>query len=97
MIDENEIQKLADLARIEVSESERIEFQKEIDQILAYVSQLSTTETAPVQAGAGEHHNVFRADENPHESGAFTEDLLANAPAREGNYITIGKVIKGAE
>jgi aspartyl-tRNA(Asn)/glutamyl-tRNA(Gln) amidotransferase subunit C len=97
MISESEVQKLADLARIEVSEAERAEFQQEIDQILAYVSQLSGTENTPAQTTGGEHHNIFREDENAHESGAFTEDLLANAPAREGNYITIGKVIKGAE
>ena len=37
--------------------------------------------------------NVMREDANPHESGIYTEKMLEQAPAREGNYIKVKKIL----
>ena len=37
--------------------------------------------------------NIMRADENPHESGKYTEKLLKAAPARDGDRVAVKQVI----
>ncbi|RJQ34537.1 aspartyl/glutamyl-tRNA amidotransferase subunit C [Candidatus Parcubacteria bacterium] len=83
---------LAKLARLEVSKEELATLEKEIPSILAFV------ETIQKAAGESEHEgdglrNVMRADENPHESGVYTETLLSAAPEREGDRIAVKQVI----
>ena len=83
---------LAKLARLEVSKEELATLEKEIPSILAFV------ETIQKAAGESEHkgevlRNVMRADENPHESGLYTEKLLSAAPARTGDRIAVKQVI----
>ncbi|NQV88335.1 MAG: Asp-tRNA(Asn)/Glu-tRNA(Gln) amidotransferase subunit GatC [Parcubacteria group bacterium] len=95
MIEIKDIKKLAELSRIEMEEAEIEEFQKEIESILSYVGQIQ-------EASAGSFsdkkeipvlHNVFREDEKPHESGAYTEILLDEAPEREGSYLKVKKIL----
>jgi Asp-tRNA(Asn)/Glu-tRNA(Gln) amidotransferase C subunit len=42
---------------------------------------------------AGEHRNAFREDENPHETGKYTESIIKNAPEKEGNYVKVRKIL----
>lgn len=90
---EVDVQALAKLARLEVADAELQKLEKEIPAILAFVE---TIQKAPVskEAQAQTLRNVMRADENPHESGAYTEKLLDAAPSREGDRIAVKQVIK---
>jgi aspartyl-tRNA(Asn)/glutamyl-tRNA(Gln) amidotransferase subunit C len=97
MIEEKDIKKLAELARIELSDQEISGFKNEFEQILEYVSHLDVAGTASGDIVAGEHRNIFREDNTPHESGVYTKALIAAAPTSEGDSVTIGKVIKGAQ
>ena len=102
-IEIKDVEHLAGLARIAVSGSEKELFRHDLEEILAYVSQIKeategeqlTTDTASrtFDGMRGEIHNVMRADENPHEPGIFTEDLLAAAPTREGNRVFVKKIL----
>lgn len=87
-----DITALAKLARMEVAPEELARLEKEIPDILAFVD---TIQKAPVSAEAKSpaHRNIMRADENPHESGMYTEVLLDAAPAREGDRIAVKQVI----
>jgi aspartyl/glutamyl-tRNA(Asn/Gln) amidotransferase C subunit len=87
-----DVKKLAALARIEVSEEELPKFAKEFDAILGYVSKLSEL-TAPAGKPLLPYTNVFRADEKPHESGAFTEKLAEQFPAREGDLLSVKQIV----
>ena len=93
MISKEEIQKLAVLARITVSDKEAEGFAEEAEAILGYVYDVGEASAA----GQGDAHinltNVMREDANPHESGAYTEAILSGAPKREGDYIAVRKVI----
>ena len=84
---------LAKLARLEVSAEELQKLEKEIPSILAFVETIQ----AASAKGSGEPkealRNVMRADNNPHESGKYTEQLLKAAPAREGDRIAVKQVI----
>ena len=83
---------LAKLARLEVSEAELAKLEKEIPDILAFVA---TIQKAAAEAPKGEPalQNVMRADENPHESGIYTEKLLSAAPSREGDRVVVKQVV----
>ena len=37
--------------------------------------------------------NVMREDKDPHEAGLYTEKILEQAPAREGDYIKVKKIL----
>ena len=94
MITPEEVNKLAVLSRLELSQAEKASFATEIDSILGYVGQITK-----VQASSGEKttptlRNVFRADDNAHESGMYTEAILNEAPRREGDYIKVKKIIQ---
>ena len=87
-----DIAALAKLARLEVSADELAKLEKEIPNILAFVE---TVQKAPVsnEAAVPELRNVMRPDENPHESGLYTERLLSVAPAEDKGRIVVKQVI----
>jgi|SRR3989344_941649 len=87
-----DVSALAKLARLEVSDEEVARLEKEIPDILAFVEVIQKAHTGK-EAEAPALRNVMRADENPHESGMYTEKLLAAAPAREGNRIAVKQVL----
>ena len=83
---------LARLARLEVSAEELAQLEKEIPEILHFVEQIQKANTGK-QTHSPALQNVMRADENPIETGKFTEKLLDAAPAREGDRIAVKQVI----
>ncbi len=92
MIEKKDIEKLALLARIEVSEEEKESLAESIESILGYVGQVtSVSETALV--GLPLLRNVMREDEIRHGEGEYTEALLSNAPVRDGNYLEVKKIL----
>ncbi len=92
MIEKKDIEKLALLARIEVSEEEKESLAQSIESILGYVGQVtSVSETA--LAGLPLLRNVMREDEIRHGEGEYTEALLSNAPSRDGNYLEVKKIL----
>ena len=88
----DEVRKVADLARLELSEAELATMARQLNAIVDYVNQLQAVNTDGVEplAHALELHDVFRADE-PGQS--LSEDAaLANAPARKGNFYSVPAV-----
>lgn len=92
MIEKKDIEKLALLARMEVSEKEKEALASSIESILGYVGQVtSVSETA--EQTLPPLRNVMREDEVRHVSGEYTEVLLSNAPTRNGNYVEVKKIL----
>ena len=87
-----DIAALAKLARLEVSSEELARLEKEIPSILEFVETIQKANIS-AETKSSELHNVMREDENPHESGIYTEILLSAAPARKGNRIAVKQVI----
>ena len=95
MLEKNDIQKLAGLARIRISEDELLGLEKDFEGILAYISQIQKAAEGALGEDTGNGlRNVFREDENPHESGIHTEALLAQTPKREENYLKVKKILE---
>jgi len=89
-----EVKKLAALARIRVEDSELEKFTSEFDAILAYVGQLENLE---LPQGLKEEkpllRNVMREDGEPHAPRAYTEKLVEQFPAREGDALAVKQII----
>ena len=84
---------LAALARIVVSEAELPKFTKEFDAILAYVGQLEKLELPKDLKTIPKLRNVFRADENPTETGKWTQKLVEAFPERENDHLVVKQII----
>lgn len=97
MISKEDIKKLADLARIEVTEEEAEKLGGEMDAILEYVKSIQgfhSDETESKDEVKGELGvNVLREDESPNESGSFSKELIAEFPKKEGDYLKVKKIL----
>lgn len=94
MLEIKDIEHLAKLARIELSEDEKKNLPKELDQILGYVSQIKEV-ASNIDSGkkAGEHRNISRSDENVTETGKNTKDIVADMPESKDNYLKVKKIL----
>ena len=93
------------MARITIPADEKEKVRADIETIIAYVEQINEAqglaqglanggeELAPEQQHNAGVKNVMRADENPHESGLYTDALIAAAPKSEKGYITVKKIL----
>lgn len=95
MVTKEDIEKLAALARIRLSEGEAEKLRGDVEAILGYVSQVQgiSGETAPLGKSDLAVSTVMRGDGEPHESGIYTEMLVSSAPRREGGYIKVKKIL----
>lgn len=89
----DDVQKLAALARISVTDAELETFVKEFDGILAYVGQLNTLALEEETVSVPPLRNVMREDGEPHEPGIYTEKIASQFPKRKGNYLSVKQII----
>jgi aspartyl-tRNA(Asn)/glutamyl-tRNA(Gln) amidotransferase subunit C len=94
MINTSDIKNLASLARIELTEAEAENMTKDVDSILGYVGKINdAVSNDEVKKQTPLLRNVMRDDSVTHTPGEFTEDILNNAPDREGNYLKVKKIL----
>lgn len=94
MITVKELEHLATLSRIELTEDDKKSLVKEFDSILGYVDQLKKVDVSLDVAGrVGAVRNVMRQDEAAPVSPEDHERLLDEAPDREGDFIAVKKII----
>ena len=93
MITKEEIQKLADLARISLSDSEKELLRKDIDGILDYVGQIKKAEVEAKEAWEPAERNVMREDVVTTVSGEYKKSLIEAAPSHENGYVKVKKIL----
>lgn len=93
-IEIKDIEHLATLARVEISDHEKEGLRHDIEEILSFVSQIKEVAGGESTLEVGMLHNVLRDDRTPHEVGMFTEDLLSVAPVREGDKVVVKKILQ---
>lgn len=89
-----DVLKMANLARLELSEAEIVEFTEEMSSILKYVEILQDVDVSglkPTNQVTG-LENVTRADEII-DYGYQTSDLLKNVPSVEASQIKVQRMI----
>ena len=92
-ISSNEVKKVAQLARLELNESEIQKHAEQLENILEYIKQLEKidTENIPCTTRAIEVVNVLRKDEKKDYENS--EELLDLAPSRENQFFKVPKII----
>jgi aspartyl-tRNA(Asn)/glutamyl-tRNA(Gln) amidotransferase subunit C len=94
MITLKELEHLATLARIELTEDDKKSLVKEFDSILGYVDQLKKVDVSLDATGrVGAVKNVMREDVPNTISAEDRERLLDEAPYREGDFVAVKKII----
>jgi len=92
MISKIEIEKLANLSRLALTEPEKDLFSNEIGAILGYVGNINSLVSSD-DVPQYELKNVLREDIVLHKEGEYTASLVANAPEKEGNYVKVKKIL----
>ena len=92
-ISSDEVKKVAQLARLELNESEIQEHAEQLEKILDYINQLEkiNTENIPCTTRAIEVVNVMRKDQKKDYENS--EELLDLAPSRESKFFKVPKII----
>ena len=89
----SDVERLAKLARLELTDEEKARFAKELSSILDYMSQIQKVDTS----GITEYETVvllpaaWREDEV--QPSLPVEEALANAPDRKDNFFKVPRVI----
>ena len=89
-----DIEKVARLARLELSDEEKSTFGSQLEQILTYMEQLNGLDTSGVEptSHAIPVYNVFREDEV--RSSLPQEEVLAVAPDEEDGHFKVPRIIE---
>jgi len=91
-----DIQKLAQLSRIRITDAEQTQYETEISSILKYVERVQqavASEATPADREAAAVQNVFRDDANPHARGEYTDALLNEVPETHNGYVKVKKIL----
>jgi aspartyl-tRNA(Asn)/glutamyl-tRNA(Gln) amidotransferase subunit C len=89
-----QVEHVAKLARLRLSEEEKREMSEKLSQILTYMDQLNELSTDNISPTSHviEVKNVFREDKV--ESSLLEDEALQNAPDRVDGYFRVPRVIE---
>jgi aspartyl-tRNA(Asn)/glutamyl-tRNA(Gln) amidotransferase subunit C len=92
--DKIDVNYVADLARLELSDDEVKRFSSQLDDILGYVRQLEQLDVSGIEAMAHATpvYDVMRRDEA--RPGNGTQSALANAPEKSGDQFRVTRVVE---
>jgi aspartyl-tRNA(Asn)/glutamyl-tRNA(Gln) amidotransferase subunit C len=94
LIDKKTLEYLAELGRIELTESEKPKLLEDLRKILDYFQELQKLDTTNIEpmAGAADAKNIFREDTiKPNET---TKKLIENFPEKENDFLKIPPVFE---
>ena len=90
-----EVEKVAKLARLELSDSEQAAFAKQLSQVLTHVetlNQYDTTGVEPTSRVLMKQVNVFRPDDV--RPSLSVDRAVANAPESADGFFVVPKIIE---
>jgi len=101
-ITKNEVEHIAGLARIKLSETEKEKMSEDLGQILDYINKLKEINTDGIEATAQITglENVFRSDETRNNDDVKNEiaaKILKSAPHRDNGYIKVKQVFENTD
>lgn len=94
IISKNDVEHVAKLARLEVSEAEKEELTGQLNNILGYVSKMDKIDTNNIKPTSHVLHlkNVFREDVA--KENLEHEKVFLNAPEHDGKHFIVPQVIE---
>ncbi len=92
MITVKDVEHVAKLARLELTEEEKEKFAGQLGDVLKYVEQMNEVDTSSVEpmAHAMDFVNVMREDTVKYEQKK--EELMKNAPDEEAGFFKVPKI-----
>ena len=93
-LSQQEVEHIAKLARLELSEEQKVLYREQLSVILDYISKLRELDTkdVPPTFSGGLSQMILRADEA--HPGLTTDELLSNAPQTEDKQFKIPPVFE---
>ncbi|MFH1769444.1 MAG: Asp-tRNA(Asn)/Glu-tRNA(Gln) amidotransferase subunit GatC [Parcubacteria group bacterium] len=95
-ITKTEVDHIARLARIELTDKEEEKMTQEIGAILEYFEKLKEVDTEGVEptAHVTGSENIFREDDSPHEPGEYSKKILDQAPDKKDDFVKVKGILK---
>ncbi len=92
MITIKDVEHVAKLARLELSEDEKVMFTGQLGDVLRYIEQMNEVDTTNVEPMNHpiDFVNVVREDKKIYEN--TREELMQNAPDIEGEFFKVPKI-----
>jgi len=92
-ISTEQVERVAKLARLDVSEAEKATFARQLSSILTHIDQLTALDTTGVESSAAvlPTENVFRDDTV--RPSLSQEQALANAPDQADGFFRVPKIL----
>src|SRR6476646_6317694 len=93
-ISKQEVERVAKLARLEISEGEKDAFSKQLSSILTYIEELKSWDTTGIEPTATvlERTNVLREDWA--QPSLPVEQAVMNAPDSDGQYFRVPRILE---
>ena len=93
-VDTTTVRRIAHLARIAVAEDEVEHLKNELNGILAFVEQLQEVKVEGVEPMTSVTPMAMKKREDVVTDGDIADDIVKNAPATEGHYFIVPKVVE---
>jgi aspartyl-tRNA(Asn)/glutamyl-tRNA(Gln) amidotransferase subunit C len=93
-VDADTVRRIAHLARIRVADEEVEHLKGELNAILDFFEQLSELDVADVEPMTSVIPMAMKKRADVVTDGGDPEAVLANAPAREGDYFVVPRVVE---
>jgi aspartyl-tRNA(Asn)/glutamyl-tRNA(Gln) amidotransferase subunit C len=93
-VDAATVRRIAHLARIAVSEDEVPHLQGELNAMLAFVEQLAEVNVEGVEPMTSVTPMQMKKRQDVVDDGGIADDIVANAPATEGHFFLVPKVVE---
>ncbi len=92
-ITKEQVEHLASLAQLELTEEEVGKFANQLTSILQYVDKVKEVELSSKVERNFSKVNTFREDNNPHEAGEYREAILEAMPETKDNLLVVQKIL----
>ncbi len=92
-IDKQDVQKIAHLARLALSEDDAEQYQHSLSSVLSLVEQMQTVDTDGVEPLSNPLESTQRLRDDVVTEENRRDDFLANAPLSEAGLFLVPKVI----
>lgn len=92
-VTQEDIQKLAQMVRIHVTDEEGKKLAESFESIIAYVDQISGLDTTDNTAIDHPFYNIGRAEDTEHQAVFSKDIIMQDMPAREEDYLKVKKIL----
>lgn len=93
-VDAATVKKIANLARIAITDEEVAKIAPELDNIMGWIEQLGEVDTSSVEPMTAVIPNALRLRDDVVTDGGVRDAVLSNAPEAEHGFFTVPKVIE---